>query len=201
MTDINPAYTAAGAGVTATNDQLKQVSQLVAAIRDQRKLVDSLEEELKQAKYHLRLLEEEDLPAVMDEAGLSEFKTADGTPVKVTQKLYMSVPKKNKPAVADWLMGHGHSSLVQSDVVVKFKKGEADKVHEAVDLLAENGYPGVRGEELFQRETSGRIHFVYDCIQIVYATCGVVKCLRPRRSPRPPRSEVVVSAGRVIPGG
>jgi len=147
MTDINPAYTTAGAGVTATNDQLKQVSQLVAAIRYQRKTVEQLEDELKQAKMHLRLLEEEDLPAVMDEASLSEFKTADGTPVKVAQKLYMSVPKKNKPAVADWLMGHGHSALVQSDVVVKFKKDEADKVHAAVDLLAAHGYPGVHIEE------------------------------------------------------
>lgn len=146
MTESKPAYAASGS-ITATNDELKQIGMIVAAIRDQRKLVERIDEELKQAQRHLRLLEEEDLPAVMDEAGLSSITTSDGTPVKVEQKLYMSVPKKNKPALADWLMGHGHSSLVQSDVRVNFKKGEADKVEKAVGILAANGFAGVHVEE------------------------------------------------------
>lgn len=147
MTEINPAYAVSADDVTATNEQLKQVSQLVAAIRSQRSVVANMETQLKDAQRHLRLLEEEDLPAALDEAGIPEFKTADGAHVKVEQKLYMSVPKKNKPAVASWLLGHGHGSLVQSDVVVKFKKGEADRVNQAVDLLAEHGFPGVHVDE------------------------------------------------------
>jgi len=138
---------AAAEDVTATNEQLKQVSQLVAAIRSQEALVASLDEQKKDAERHLRLLVEEDLPAALDEAGIPEFKTADGAHVKVEQKLYMSVPKKNKPALALWLLGHGHGALVQSDVVVKFKKGEADKVNEAVDLLATHGFPVVHIDE------------------------------------------------------
>lgn len=142
----NP-YAVNATDITATNDQLKQVSQLVAAIRSQRAEVARIEALLKDAQRDLRLLEEEDLPAAMDEAGIATFTTAEGTPVKVEQLLHMSVPKKNKPAVASWLLDHGHGALVQSDVVVKFKKGEADKVEQAVDLLANNGFTGVHVDE------------------------------------------------------
>lgn len=146
MTDVNK-FAAGADDVTATNDQLKQVTVLVAAIRAQRTKVEQLEATLKDEQRHLRLLEEEDLPAAMDEANIANFTTADGTPVKVEQKLYMNVPKKNKPAVASWLMQHNHGALVQSDVVVKFKKGEQEKVDAAVDLLAHNGFAGVHVEE------------------------------------------------------
>jgi hypothetical protein len=146
MTDTNP-YAVTDDSVTATNDQLKQIGQLVAAARQQAQLIEQLEERLKKEKENMCLLVEVDIPAVMDEANLSKLETPDGRTVKVEEKLYMSAPKKNKPALASWLLGHGHGSLVQSDVRLVFKKGDADKVQAAMDLLAENGYHNAAVEE------------------------------------------------------
>jgi hypothetical protein len=147
MTDQTNPYAVTDDSVTATNDQLKQIGQLVAAARQQAQLIEQLEERLKKEKENMRLLVEVDIPAVMDEANLSKLETPDGRTVKIEEKLYMSVAKKNKPALASWLLGHGHGSLVQSDVRLAFKKGDADKVQAAMDLLSENGFRNAAIEE------------------------------------------------------
>jgi hypothetical protein len=142
----NP-YAMSDDSVTATNDQLKQIGQLVASAKALDNEIEQVEERLKVLKASRRQIAEVDLPAVLDEANLSKLETPDGATVKVEEKLYMSVPKKNKAALASWLLGHGHGALVQSDVRVAFKKGDADKVQAAMDLLAENGYHNAAVEE------------------------------------------------------
>jgi hypothetical protein len=129
------------------DDKLKQVSYLVQSIKALRQRVEEQEATLKRDKHDLALLEEVDLPSLMDEIGLAEVKTSDGTPVSVKDDLRMSIPKKNKRLCADWLLANGHGSLVSEDVILGFKKGEADKVQHAVELLREAGFGGVRVDE------------------------------------------------------
>lgn len=135
------------APISASNDQLKQIGHMLMARAAVISNIEQLEQQLKQANESLRQLEEVDIPAVMDEANLRKVETPDGKTVTIDDILYMSVPKKTKPALVSWLLANGHGALVQADVVVNFKKGEADKVERAIDLLAGNGFAGVHVEE------------------------------------------------------
>jgi len=132
---------------TASTDQLKNVAGLVAQIRKQQETVGRLEEQLKAARIHLAKLSELDLPALMDEIGLAEITTTDGKQVSIKDTLYASVPKKNKRAVAEWLLKHGHGALVGETLSASFEKGEAHRVQEAVKLLAEHGFNQLKVEE------------------------------------------------------
>jgi endonuclease YncB( thermonuclease family) len=144
---IEQQYAAEATTLDATTDQLKQVSTLVSHIRTQQQAVEQLEEQLKRAKAQLAKLTEADLPSLMDEIGLAEVTTTDGRQVAIKDTLYASVPKKNRREVAEWLVKQGHGALVAETVTAAFEKGETDKAHAAVQLLAANGYTQLSIEE------------------------------------------------------
>lgn len=124
----------------ASNDQLHQLSTMVQRAIHQQRVVDDLEERFKQAKKDLARLLDNDIPTMMDAIGLSEVKTPDGTPVSIKDTLYASVPKKNKRAAAEWLMTHGHGSLVGETVSLAFQKGDGDQVQKAILVLEEANF-------------------------------------------------------------
>jgi hypothetical protein len=146
MTIDNP-YAADAAIIDASTDQLKNVAGLVAQIRKQEETVGRLEEQLKTAKGYLAKLRELDLPALMDEIGLAEIMTSDGAQVAIKDTLYASVPKKNKREAAEWLLVHGHGALVTEAVVASFERGEAQRVQDAIRLLAAHGFTQLKVEE------------------------------------------------------
>jgi uncharacterized small protein (DUF1192 family) len=126
---------------------LKQVSELVTRIETARQTIAEQEAELKKQKQYLMKLEEVDLVALMDEIGLADITTTNGREVSIKDTLYASVPKKNKRAAAEWLMTHGHGSLVSEAVIATFEKGAGDKVQQAVEALVNQGIKNVSVDE------------------------------------------------------
>lgn len=118
---------------------LGDVADLAKRLADAVKGVTVAEENLRECKEALRLVQEEALPAAMAKLGLSEIKLDTGEKVSVSTYYSASIAAENKAVVFEWLHEHGHGDIIKHAVSVDFKKGEAEAARAAVDSLANIG--------------------------------------------------------------
>lgn len=126
--------------VQVSNDQLKELTQLAKQQLAGEKEVASYEELLKKAKQDLYNIQEKALPDLMQAIGMESFALSNGAKITVKEVLYASIAKKNKPKAIRWLVAHDQGSLVKTDIILPFDKGDSEKVTEALDFLHDGGY-------------------------------------------------------------
>jgi len=61
------------------------------------------------------------IPDAMAQAGVTEFKMADGNVLKVEDKVQASITHENRPAAHAWLRDHGHGGVVKSALQVDLR--------------------------------------------------------------------------------
>lgn len=101
--------------------------------------IAGIEERLKQRKADLRKISEEDLPDLMMELGITQFKLASGRTVKFSPDLFTKIPDGRFPEAAAWLDGRGYSGIIKSVVTAPFGKGEKDRAETLIENLHEHG--------------------------------------------------------------
>lgn len=97
--------------------------------------VSRLESELERAKETLRQLAEKTLPEKMEEIGVSEYTTTTGISIQVKEKIRGSLPVENKDKGYKWLEDNGFGGLIETEVVVPFRRGELEKANALVKEL------------------------------------------------------------------
>lgn len=115
----------------------EQLDVLVNRMRDEQETVERLQEELKQAQSRLRKVGEEQIPDLMDELGLEQFKTRSGFKITVRKELRHSLTKDKKPVALSWLEDNGHADIIKRHVGIDFVVGEEDKAAQVEELLSE----------------------------------------------------------------
>lgn len=132
-----------------SNDQLNAISTLAKEQARRERVLKNAEEAAKEARRQYEEIALRKLPEALEEAGVQKFTTTDGYTVEVEEKLYASVPKKNKEVAAQWLVDNGHGSLVSADVVVPFDKGQQEAQERVLHLLNEAGITRVKQDTSF----------------------------------------------------
>ena len=87
-------------------------------------LVAGLEARLKEAKAALVAISEGELPALMDELELEEYKTSNGLKIKIREAIRGSIPKANEEGAFGWLEEKGHERLIKRSFTIEFGKDE-----------------------------------------------------------------------------
>ena len=91
--------------------------------------VAQLEADLKAKKEELRLTSEQELPDAMKQVGLTEITLSRG----------------EKISVKEFYNANGHAGLIKNDILLKFDRGEDEKVEQTVSALQARGLtPQVR---------------------------------------------------------
>jgi|TARA_R110002012_G_scaffold37597_3_gene105213 flagellar hook-length control protein FliK len=107
--------------------------------------VAELEANLKAKKEELRLTSEQELPDAMQEVGLTEIILSTGEKISVKEFYNAHISKANQVVAYKWLVDNGHEALIKNDVLLKFDRGEAEKVDQTVLALKSRGLdPEVR---------------------------------------------------------
>jgi len=107
--------------------------------------VAELEANLKAKKEELRLTSEQELPDAMQEVGLTEIILSTGEKISVKEFYNAHISKANQAVAYKWLVDNGHEALIKNDVLLKFDRGEAEKVDQTVSALKARGLaPEVR---------------------------------------------------------
>lgn len=126
---------------------LGKISELAAAYTD-------LDEEIKDAETHLKILKERarqiaevQLPNAMAEIGVAKFTLTDGSEVSVKPFYSAKISEDKREECFTWLQDHGHEALIKEEVVLTFNRGEHEKAEEFKTQLDQQGmeYSGKMG--------------------------------------------------------
>lgn len=85
--------------------------------------VARLEQELKEAKESLRHISENQIPTLMEELELEEYKT-NGLHIKLASVIRGSIPKANEAEAFQWLEDNNHANLIKRQFTIEFGKDE-----------------------------------------------------------------------------
>ncbi len=118
---------------------LSQVSKLahIQQVLEQR--IESLEEDLKQAKRELREVAEDQLPAAMSEHNITELKLENGYSISVSKFYSASIPKSRAEEAFGWLVNNNFGDLIKNQVATNFVRGQETQAEQFADELAERG--------------------------------------------------------------
>ena len=116
------------------NKQLKLATEL-----------KQLEVDLKAKKEELRLTSEQELPDAMQAAGLTQIVLSTGEKISINEFYNAHISKANQEIAYQWLIKNGHAGLIKNEVLLKFDRGEDEKVEQTVSALQARGLsPNVR---------------------------------------------------------
>lgn len=122
--------------ITGPSDgQLQRVSELAALQITQEALVASLEAELDTAKENLKQTAERDLPNLMEDIGLLEYKLTNGTKISIKAKAIGNILAANREVAFEWFHKNGFGPLVKRDVEVQFGRGDSKKAGKLLGYL------------------------------------------------------------------
>lgn len=124
-------------------DDLHKLAELAKQMFDAERAVEKAEAELKKKKDALRGIAERDIPALMDQVGVEEFKTKTGLKLSIKRLLRASISKANLTKAVAWLDKHGHGGLVKRNVTIDFRRDQEDDAKELADELGGRGFENV----------------------------------------------------------
>lgn len=121
----------------ATEDQLTRLGRLAARQRDAEAELAQLAEKAKTIGAEVRRISEVDIPAVLDETGLSEVRLADGTKVSLSEDLRVTTTGKYRDAINRWLEREGHADLIRNEVTASFGPDRAAQADALFAFISE----------------------------------------------------------------
>ena len=102
--------------------------------------IAALEQHVKEEKKSLLKLTDEELPAMLNEMGISRFSLDDGSEVVVKQTYGGSITQANKEEAHGWLRQYGHDDIIKNTVTCQFGRGEDDQAAAFSTMAEENGF-------------------------------------------------------------
>jgi predicted transcriptional regulator len=125
-----------------STDKLGELSSLAEELRGAETEVANLEAKLAAAKADVERIAEEEIPELMAEIGMAEFKTASGFTVSIDRKVYAKIPKYRMGEAVQWLDDNGEGGMVRRKVIVDFNRDQEDAAAELAEDL-ESKYAAV----------------------------------------------------------
>lgn len=135
-----------------TQSGFDNLDKLIGLQRGHESTVERLEEELSTAKNKLKNIAEHELPTLMDQMGLKEFKTNKGFKIEIKKSLRVSIAGAKKGPAHQWLKDHKHGDIIKRCVIIPFMVNEAEKAIELAEEL-EKKYGTVGNEEAVSPQT------------------------------------------------
>jgi hypothetical protein len=133
------------------NDAFAELAGLVSDLSVAELRVAELEKDLKAAKKAVVDVEEGSLPEKMVELGLKEVTLRNGLTIKINQKLYVSLPKKDPDRYERgilWFANHGYEKIVKNKLVAEFGKGRAEEAEKVAEELREKNFSVANVQEI-----------------------------------------------------
>jgi len=129
--------------------RLSAMGRLLVAVQTQE---SELEGKLKKVKAERLQLEREDLPQLMIEVGMSEFRLEDGTIIRMEEDCDARINDKTREQAFGWLIANGYGGLIKTEVAVKFGRGDHENALKVSNHLSQD-YEEVELKETVHHST------------------------------------------------
>jgi len=142
MNDVFSLFEEEAANAKAFDQVSEQgTTRLSRLIRESQKVDDEIkqtEQFLKDLKAKKRVVDEEDIPALMQELGV-ESLTVDGNKVSVEKFVSARIPDDRRDEAYNFLRSIGEADIIKNDVVVSFGMGQDNMAGAVLDDLRNQG--------------------------------------------------------------
>ena len=118
---------------------LKSVASISRKIQAKEKELEVLNEQTKQAKKDLLALTDQELPALMQEIGLSKVELSDGSKVTVKPIYSGNITAANHETALGWLRENGFGDIIKNEVKAAFGAGEDEAAASFIKAASEIG--------------------------------------------------------------
>ena len=119
---------------------LERLVSLSNSMTQKERRVEELEEDLRTAKQELRDIQEEQIPDVMMELGVSEVTLTDGRKLTIKEDLHAKIADKNRQEAHAWMVEHGYGDIIKNQVVVNVETGNQESLNSLLGILNNNAY-------------------------------------------------------------
>ena len=106
---------------------------------DVQKKISTAEEEMKKLKEVETTLSEQTIPNLMQQAGISMLKLADGSSVEVKPFYSARIPASKSEQAFDWLRANGHGDMIKNQVSLEFGMRQDNEAKALVEELKQKG--------------------------------------------------------------
>ena len=103
------------------------------------KKISTVEEELKKLKEVETTLSEQTIPNLMQQAGISMLKLADGSSVEVKPFYSARIPASKSEEAFTWLRENGHGDMIKNQVSLEFGMRQDNEAKALVEELKQKG--------------------------------------------------------------
>ena len=117
----------------------QQVSQLAKALIEAKEKVKTASAVLKVAGKHAKFLEEEALPAAMQELGYKKLTLDNGQTITISLKVYAKIPDALKSKAMGWLVSNGFEGIIKNEIKVDYGTKEFKEAEKLINHLRREG--------------------------------------------------------------
>ncbi len=134
--------------IDISQDNVKSISDKCNQLKNLRQQIEDEEKKLSTLKNKSRDLEERIIPEMMQEAGVSLLKLADGSSVEVKPFYAAKIPESRVDEAFGWLRGKGFEDLIKNTVTANFNRGQDNQVSELIKVCEEHGFAYSKKEKV-----------------------------------------------------
>ena len=127
--------------VSVDTGMSKDIADSCNKLLETQKKILTAEEELKKLKEVETTLSEQTIPNLMQQAGLSLLKLADGSSVEVKPFYSARIPASKSDEAFNWLRENGHGDLIKNQVSLEFGMKQDNEAKSIIEELKAKGLP------------------------------------------------------------
>ena len=134
--------------ITIDTSVSQDIAELCNKLLDVQKEVSELEDKLKKKKEEELKLSEQDIPNLMQKAGVAALKLTDGSSVEIKPYYGARIPASRTDEAFDWLRENNYGDLIKNNVTLTFGRNEDNVAKTLVDELRQKGHNVKQAEKV-----------------------------------------------------
>ena len=127
--------------ITVDTGMSTDIAKSYNKLLETQKKISTVEEELKKLKEVETTLSEQTIPNLMQQAGISMLKLADGSSVEVKPFYSARIPASKSDEAFNWLRENGHGDLIKNQVSLEFGMKQDNEAKSIIEELKAKGLP------------------------------------------------------------
>jgi len=122
----------------SASDILARIATLGDRMMALESKIAGMRSDLEDEERAYRKIEQEELPGLMAEVNMTEFKLTDGTKLTIVPDVQTSTSQERMPQVVAWLVEHHFDGIVKTAIKIEFGRGEFDAAKAAAMSVSES---------------------------------------------------------------
>jgi hypothetical protein len=127
--------------VSVDTGMSRDIAESCNKLLETQKKISTVEEQLKKLKDVENTLSEQTIPNLMQQAGISMLKLADGSSVEIRPFYSARIPASKADEAFSWLRENGHGDLIKNQVTLEFGMQQDNEAKSIIEELKQKGLP------------------------------------------------------------